>query len=91
MENIPRLLSDLADYISRHQLPSGAIPWYDEGITDPWDHVESAMGLTVAGCHEEAQRAFCWLRETQPPLSISRVFACAPLMIHPLPSPNGML
>ncbi len=63
MEDIPRLLSDLADYISRHQLPSGAIPWYDEGITDPWDHVECAIALDLTGRFERAVKAYRWMKK----------------------------
>ena len=31
--------------IARVQEPSGAIPWFPNGHTDPWDHVECAMAL----------------------------------------------
>lgn len=55
----------MADFIAALQRPSGEIPWSDGGKTDPWDHVESAMGLSVAGYLEEAERAYDWLRTTQ--------------------------
>jgi hypothetical protein len=55
----------LGQFIRSLQKPSGEIPWSAGGKTDPWDHVESAMGLTVAGYHEEAQQAFHWLKATQ--------------------------
>ena len=29
---------------------------------DPWDHIEAAMGLSVAGKKEEAESAFLWLK-----------------------------
>ena len=32
-------------FIAELQKPSGEIPWSRGGKTDPWDHVESAMGL----------------------------------------------
>ena len=67
MENISKLLSDLADYIGRHQLPSGAIPWYDEGITDPWDHVECAIALDLTGRFERAVMAYRWMKNKQNP------------------------
>jgi hypothetical protein len=35
--------------IAAAQEPSGAIPWFEGGHTDPWDHVECAMALTTAG------------------------------------------
>ncbi len=53
--------------IAAVQLPSGQIPWFHNGQTDPWDHTESAMGLDVAGRHDEARAAYEWLRRTQNP------------------------
>ena len=52
-------------YIASIQEDSGAIPWFPGGILDPWDHVEAAMGLTVAGMHAEARKAYLWLAERQ--------------------------
>ena len=49
------------------QLPSGEIPWSTGDKTDPWDHVESAMGLAVGGYLAEARRAFAWLQSMQLP------------------------
>jgi hypothetical protein len=57
----------IVDRIARTQLASGAIPWSEGDKTDPWDHVESAMGLAVGGRMAAARRAFGWLRETQLP------------------------
>jgi hypothetical protein len=51
--------------IARVQLPSGAIPWFPGGHTDPWDHIQSAMALTVTGHTTEAVRAYEWCRATQ--------------------------
>jgi MMP endo-(1,4)-3-O-methyl-alpha-D-mannosidase len=51
--------------IAAAQESSGAIPWFEGGHTDPWDHVESAMALTAAGLLEPAQAAFEWSRRTQ--------------------------
>ena len=53
--------------IAQAQEPDGAIPWFPGGHTDPWDHVESAMGLDVAGFHAQAEAAYDWLRRTQRP------------------------
>lgn len=47
------------------QEPSGLIPWYPGSHADPWDHVEAAMGLDVAGRHHQAARAYEWLRRRQ--------------------------
>ena len=52
-------------WIASVQKPSGEIPWFTGGHTDPWDHVESAMGLSVAGQWEAAERAYGFLRATQ--------------------------
>ncbi|MDQ2757678.1 MAG: prenyltransferase [Actinomycetota bacterium] len=56
-----------ASSIVAAQLPSGAIPWYAGGPLDPWDHVQSAMGLTVAGRLDEAVAAYEWSRSAQRP------------------------
>lgn len=65
MEDIRLLISEQADFISNHQLPSGAIPWYEGGIADPWDHTECAIALDLAGRFDEAARAYYWLRDIQ--------------------------
>lgn len=48
-------------------MSDGEIPWWPGGKTDPWDHVESAMGLTVGGQWSLARKAFLWLKERQLP------------------------
>jgi hypothetical protein len=57
----------LADFIAGLQKANGEIPWSDGGKTDPWDHVESAMGLAAAGYIREAQRAYRWMASSQLP------------------------
>ncbi|HPC47982.1 MAG TPA: prenyltransferase, partial [Deltaproteobacteria bacterium] len=57
----------LAASIAAVQRPSGEIPWHEGGKTDPWDHVEAAIGLTIGGKYEEARRAFEWLASNQLP------------------------
>ena len=54
-----------AHYIRSLQLDNGAILWNLDDKLDPWDHVEAAMGLTVAGMHREAKRAYQWLADNQ--------------------------
>jgi hypothetical protein len=49
------------------QRPDGMIPWFEGGHCDPWNHVEAAMALTVAGLYEEAALAYQWLADTQLP------------------------
>ena len=58
-------LESVVTSIVRAQHPSGEIPWSDGDKTDPWDHVESAMGLSVGGRITEARRAFAWLASMQ--------------------------
>ena len=59
--NIPAVV----DLIVRTQLPSGQIPWFTGGKTDPWDHVEAAMGLAIGGRWRKARKAFKWLQNVQ--------------------------
>lgn len=54
-----------AHYIRSLQLDNGAILWNLNDKLDPWDHVEAAMGLTVAGMYPEAKRAYQWLADNQ--------------------------
>ena len=58
-------LSATAAYIKQLQQPSGALPWFDGGIVDPWDHVEAIMGLSVVGEYAAARAGFEWLAATQ--------------------------
>ena len=54
-----------AEYISSVQKHNGEIPWSKGGKTDPWDHVENAMGLTVGGFLQQSKKAYLWSAETQ--------------------------
>lgn len=47
--------------IAAQQLPTGMIPWFTDGHADPWNHVEAAMALAVAGFRTEAEAAYEWL------------------------------
>jgi hypothetical protein len=55
----------IGSFIAGLQKPNGEIPWSSGGKTDPWDHVESAMGLSIAGRLREAERAYLWMARTQ--------------------------
>lgn len=63
----PIELAATADWIASVQLDNGMIPWFPGGHADPWNHVESAMALVVAGHRAEAERALDWLASTQHP------------------------
>src|SRR3546814_3232401 len=49
------------DVLAVWQLPSGMIPWFPGGHSDPWNHVEAAMALDIGGRRAEADRAYEWL------------------------------
>lgn len=51
--------------IALTQRDNGDIPWSPGDKTDPWDLVESAMGLTIGGHFERAEAAFRWLQSKQ--------------------------
>lgn len=60
-------VSATADSVEAVQRPNGAIAWFDGGHLDPWDHVQAAMGLTVAGRVEAAEAAYMWSARAQRP------------------------
>ncbi|MFZ2630015.1 MAG: phenyltransferase domain-containing protein [Desulfosalsimonadaceae bacterium] len=55
----------LAALLARLQKDTGDIPWSEGGKTDPWDHIEAAMGLCIGGYFPEARRAYEWLADIQ--------------------------
>jgi len=58
---------ETADAIAARQQLDGRLPWHTEQHTDPWNHVEGAMGLMLGGRDQEADHAFEWLLRTQRP------------------------
>jgi hypothetical protein len=58
-------VAQAASFIAQTQRPDGEIPWCGGQKTDPWDHIESAMGLSVGGYLGESQRAYEWLAGKQ--------------------------
>lgn len=58
-------LQKTADYILSVQTDDGSIPWFTGGKLDPWDHTEAAMGLSIMGHYEEAEKAYEWLAKEQ--------------------------
>lgn len=60
-------LADGVAYIEDVQRSDGLVRWYPDGPADPWDHVESAMALTVGGRLDAAERAYRWLADNQLP------------------------
>ena len=53
------------EYILSQQLADGCIPWFTGHYADPWDHVEAAMGLSIAGEYDAAESAYAWLASIQ--------------------------
>ena len=53
------------NYIVKVQQKDGSIPWELNRKLDPWDHVEAAMGLSIGGKKEEAEKAYFWLAKVQ--------------------------
>ena len=58
-------LRPTVDYLLAAQRASGEIPWFEGGHTDPWNHTEAAMGLSIAGELQAAERAYDWLQSEQ--------------------------
>ena len=47
------------------QNPDGSIPWFKNGVIDPWNHLEAAMGLNLIGERKAAEQAISFLRDSQ--------------------------
>ena len=65
---VPDLSIDIdavCSLIAEIQLPSGEIPWCHGQKTDPWDHIEAAMGLSIGGYLTQTRQAFEWMVRTQ--------------------------
>ncbi len=60
-------INSVTAFISSLQQPSGDIPWHVGGKTDPWDLVETIMGLNVGNAFDVSARAFEWLKQKQNP------------------------
>jgi len=58
-------ITAVTNLIAQTQLESGEIPWSPKEKTDPWDHIEAAMGLSIGDAYEKAQKAFQWLANMQ--------------------------
>ena len=58
-------LQPTVDFILDVQQASGEIPWFEGAYSDPWDHVEAAMGLSIGGELGAAELAYRWLADNQ--------------------------
>ena len=53
------------DRIISLQRKDGSITWFENGIFDPWNHLESVMALNIFQYEEEKEIGFKYLKETQ--------------------------
>lgn len=53
--------------IAQAQRADGAIPWFDDGPWDPWNHAECVMALAVMGERQAARAGLDYLQTTQGP------------------------
>jgi len=58
-------IRETADAIAARQQSDGRLPWHTEQHTDPWNHIEAAMGLALGGRFDAADLAWEWLLRTQ--------------------------
>ena len=56
----------LGAWIHKTQRGDGYLPWNGAGHADPWNMIEAAMGLDVAGSHAAAEATYHWLAAAQP-------------------------
>ena len=47
------------------QREDGGIPWFKNGVLDPWNHLEAVMALNLCGKKENVKRGFDYLFNTQ--------------------------
>ncbi len=60
-------IDSVVRFILSLQRETGDIPWHVDGKTDPWDLVETIMGLNIGKSFEASRHAFEWLRNLQNP------------------------
>ena len=64
MEKI-KFYQDSINFILDTQAIDGSISWEKGTKLDPWDHIESAMALAVAGEIKAAKKAYEWMQLNQ--------------------------
>ena len=55
------------DIILALQNPTALSLWFKNGVIDPWNHLEAAMGLNLIGERSAAEHAIAFLRNSQAP------------------------
>lgn len=64
-KKVKDLITALGSFILSKQSQDGSIPSSDDGSHDPWDHLESVMGLIVAKEYEGALAGINWMLNAQ--------------------------
>ncbi len=60
-------LGGATDCMLAAQTPAGAIPWFEDGAWDPWNHAECLMALAIMGEAEAVERGLDYLANAQAP------------------------
>jgi hypothetical protein len=60
-------IDSVVNFMLTLQRKTGDIPWHTDGKTDPWDLVETIMGLNIGKRFDASYRAFDWLKNIQNP------------------------
>ena len=63
--DVKTAVANAINYIKSCQQSDGAILWEKGGKLDPWDHIESAMALTIVHEFQCTQNAFTWMVNNQ--------------------------
>jgi hypothetical protein len=53
------------EHLVQLQQGNGMVLWNEGGHCDPWNHVESAMAMSLGGKVSEVEAAYAWLADTQ--------------------------
>ncbi len=56
---------DTIDYLVGLQLDNGMFPWYPGGHSDPWNHCEVVIALSLYGEIEACEKGLAWLLNSQ--------------------------
>lgn len=63
--DVHQALDKALHFIEKNQLHDGAIPWFENGKLDPWDHTEALIALCIGHEFDAARRGFLWLANNQ--------------------------
>lgn len=66
-DQVISVVENTLDFIAKKQLDNGAIPWFDQGKLDPWDHTEALIALSIGKKFDAVKKGFIWLSNHQNP------------------------